>query len=155
VILAGTGHRPNKLGGYGDEIYYKLIRLAEAALRTCTPEKVISGMALGWDQALAQTAVNLGVPFVAAVPYVGQDGVWPIRARDRYANILGKAAEKVIVSPGNFSALKMQKRNEWMVDNGTHVLALWDGTPGGTGNCIKYAEKVGKPIINLWKEWLS
>ena len=37
-----------------------------------------------------------------------------------------------------------------MVDNADVILALWNGTGGGTGNCIGYAEKQGKRIINLW-----
>jgi uncharacterized phage-like protein YoqJ len=51
----------------------------------------------------------------------------------------------------------MQIRNEWMVDNAHIVLALWDGSSGGTGNCIKYANRksVNKPIINLWSSWVG
>jgi len=47
----------------------------------------------------------------------------------------------------------MQTRNIWMVDNCDLVLALWDGSDGGTGNCIKYANKIGKPIVNLWDKY--
>jgi len=42
---------------------------------------------------------------------------------------------------------KMQKRNEYMVDNSNIVIAVWDGTKGGTYNCVKYAEKLGKEVI--------
>jgi uncharacterized phage-like protein YoqJ len=41
----------------------------------------------------------------------------------------------------------MQKRNEYMVDNSDIVIAVWDGSKGGTYNCVKYAEKLGKKII--------
>lgn len=40
----------------------------------------------------------------------------------------------------------MQKRNEWMVDRIDELLAIYNGTPGGTKNCIDYAKKLGKPI---------
>lgn len=43
----------------------------------------------------------------------------------------------------------MQKRNEYMVDLADRVIAVWDGSKGGTANCIKYAEKVGKEIIKI------
>ena len=33
------------------------------------------------------------------------------------------------------------------------LLALWDGTSGGTENCIKYALKKSCVIINLWDEY--
>lgn len=54
MILAVTGHRPNKLGGYSKQAYRKLVKIAEVNLKKLNPDKVISGMALGWDQALAQ-----------------------------------------------------------------------------------------------------
>ena len=62
-------------------------------------------------------------------------------------------AEVVFVSEPGYAAWKMQVRNKWMVDNSDLVLALWNGTDGGTANCVRYAEKVGKPITNLWERW--
>ncbi|MNP85294.1 hypothetical protein D3C76_1849670 [compost metagenome] len=43
----------------------------------------------------------------------------------------------------------MQKRNEWMVDNSKFIISVWDGTKGGTGNCVKYAENKNKHISNI------
>ena len=43
----------------------------------------------------------------------------------------------------------MQKRNEYMVDLADVVIAVWDGSNSGTGNCIKYAQKCGKEIIQI------
>ena len=43
----------------------------------------------------------------------------------------------------------MQKRNEYMVDLADKVIAVWDGSKGGTGNCVRYAEKCGKEIIRI------
>jgi uncharacterized phage-like protein YoqJ len=41
---------------------------------------------------------------------------------------------------GNYHPAKMQKRNEYMVDNSDFVIAVFDGEQkGGTFNCIKYA----------------
>ncbi len=41
----------------------------------------------------------------------------------------------------------MQVRNEYMVDRADLVLALWNGTPGGTGNCVRYARTRGVPVF--------
>jgi uncharacterized phage-like protein YoqJ len=41
----------------------------------------------------------------------------------------------------------MQKRNEWMVDHADAVIAVWDGSPSGTANCIGYARKKRRPIL--------
>ena len=43
----------------------------------------------------------------------------------------------------------MQKRNEYMVDLADKVIAVWNGSTGGTYNCVKYAEKCGKEIIRI------
>jgi hypothetical protein len=67
LIVAGTGHRPDKLGGYSDDAFNLLVKIAKHWLEMNKPTRVISGMALGWDQALATAAVEVDIPFVAAV----------------------------------------------------------------------------------------
>lgn len=48
---------------------------------------------------------------------------------------------------------KFQKRNEFMVDKTTILVTYYDGrSNGGTVNCIRYAKKLNKNIINLDKE---
>ena len=37
-----------------------------------------------------------------------------------------------------------------MVDLADKVIAVWDGTKCGTGNCVRYAEKCGKEIIRIF-----
>jgi uncharacterized phage-like protein YoqJ len=56
-----------------------------------------------------------------------------------------------MLSPGLNRA--MQRRNEWMVDRADKLVALWDGSWGGTFNCIEYARKKGVPFDNLWARW--
>jgi uncharacterized phage-like protein YoqJ len=58
-----------------------------------------------------------------------------------------------VVSPGGYSPEKMQVRNMFMVDNANGILAMWDGTPGGTRNCLEYARSVGRPVLNLHSVW--
>lgn len=43
--------------------------------------------------------------------------------------------------------------NEWMVDRAGRIAALWDGSWGGTFNCLNYARRRGVPIDNLWDRW--
>lgn len=153
LVLAGTGHRPDKLGGYGADVAKRLVDLARAALTKYHPDEVISGMALGWDTALALAAIELGIPLTAAVPFEGQERKWQPEQQDLFRAILARATNVVIVSAGGYGAWKMQVRNEWMVDRATGVLALWDGSTGGTGNCIAYARTREVEIVNLWAAW--
>ena len=34
-----------------------------------------------------------------------------------------------------------QQRNEWMVDHSSRLIAIYNGTPGGTRNTIEYAKQ--------------
>lgn len=149
--VAVTGHRPNKLGGYDwnspkrvwvrEKLKDKIIQIK--------PEVAISGMALGVDQEYAFLCHQMGIPFIAAIPFEGQEKAWPKSSQDFYTYLLGVAKEVVIVSKGGYAAYKMQVRNEWMVDNCQTLIAVWDGTAGGTGNCVEYAEKIGRQIERI------
>ena len=153
MILGVTGHRPDKLGGYKPEVTSKLVELAIHCLRDIKPEVVITGMALGWDQIIAASCFYLSLPFIAAVPFKGQEVMWPEQSRREYELLLAKAEYVEIVSPGGFSAAKMQVRNEWIVNRSGKILALWNGTPGGTANCVRYAKQNKVPVINCWSGW--
>ena len=49
---------------------------------------------------------------------------------------------------------KLHKRNKWMVDNATNVLALYNGQEsGGTYKCIEYAKSKNVPVFNVWNSW--
>lgn len=152
MILALTGHRPSKLGneymGTGPVSSALRLKLIDIITRK-NPEYIISGMALGADQIWAMAAIELRVPFVAAIPCYDQDILWPNRSRSLYHSILEKASRKVFVTEGPYSIVAMQKRNEWMVDQCTELIAVWDGSSGGTRNCVMYAHAVNKPIIRI------
>jgi len=148
--LAVTGHRPPKLGGYQHDIYEKLYQLAIDELMFFQPDLVITGMALGWDIAVAKACIFLKMPFIAAVPFPGQESNWPPFSQREYNEVLMHARKIVHVSD-RYSPTAMQRRNEWMVDRCHALLALYDGYgEGGTFKCIKYARKRKKPVRNIW-----
>jgi uncharacterized phage-like protein YoqJ len=154
MIVAGTGHRPNKLGGYTKEAFDKLVAIAESYIKS-NPQitKIISGMALGWDQALAQAAINCDIPFLAAIPCYNQDKMWPQKSKDYYNYLLSRATEMVFVTKAEYNSMCMQVRNMYMVHNCDILLALFDGTAGGTSNCIHYAISKNKPVVNLYEQY--
>jgi len=150
MIVAATGHRPDKLLGYSSQAAAMLQCFARGRLIELDPDEVIVGMALGWDMAVGYAAADLGIPFIAAIPFRGQQLKWPMDSQLAYATLIAMAARIEVVSPGGYEPWKMQTRNEWMVHKSTKVLALWNGSPGGTANCLRYAEAIGKPIHNVW-----
>jgi uncharacterized phage-like protein YoqJ len=151
LVVAGTGHRPDKLGGYSSAVDAKLRGVARAALEQLEVRGVISGMALGWDMALAEAALELGLSFVAAVPFAGQESRWPRASQERHRALLERATAVRVVCADGYAAWKMQRRNEWMVERADVILALWNGSSGGTANCVAYAEGRGSRIVNVWE----
>lgn len=153
MIIAVTGHRPNKLGGYSYSTFRELVTLAKIMIDELKPERVITGMAIGWDQAVAQACVEKNIPFDAYVPCDNQDSPWPPESRKQWKELIAKAAHVVNVSPGSYETWKMQRRNQAMVDACEVVVALWDGSRGGTHNCVQYAQSAGVTLINYWDKW--
>lgn len=166
-IFAGTGHRPEKIrlqgrNGYHPLVFRRLVELAKAALARYRPERVISGMAQGWDQALAVAATEVGIPFDAYIPFIGQEERWPEESQAFYHTLLAKA-ERIHVtaelSPEERKdsrrvARAMNDRNRAMIRDSTTMLALYNGTPGGTGNTIRFCKEKGRKVIHLWNAWL-
>ena len=154
--IAITGHRPDKLDNDYDlkslltsEIKLKIIEVIDEKIMQFPNELVlISGMALGIDTLFAKIAIELNLPFIAALPCVGQQSRWPEKSRKQYFEILqNELCEIHYVSNSGYTNFCMQKRNEWMVNECNILIAVWDGSSGGTSNCIKYAKKVNREII--------
>lgn len=158
---AATGHRPNKLGGYDwPERDRALRQLAAKHLDHYRPEKIMIGMAIGWDFAVAEACLDLDIPYLAVVPFLGQEAAWPDPSRRKYQTLLAKAAEVKVVFPGSFEPHKFMGRNLWMMQRVTgQVFALWDKhRNSGTWNAIRNASRLKRPIINVWDEfsiWLA
>jgi uncharacterized phage-like protein YoqJ len=155
VIAAFTGHRPDKLGGW-DPLHPVVGRIRKGirdALAREWPLYAICGMALGVDTWAAETCVELGIPFIAALPCDNMDAPWSLPAKERFKALVKKAREAVVVSPGPYQPWKMQKRNEWMVDHCTHLYSVFDGSRGGTYNCLAYAAEIGREVREIaWRE---
>jgi uncharacterized phage-like protein YoqJ len=156
--IAFTGHRPNKIGGYNPanplrvavkEAIKQALQRAISKFGESHSIVVISGGALGVDQDAASVAYSLNLPFIVAVPCQGQDSKWPAESKDRYAKMLSYASEVVMVYNGPYNHTCMQDRNKWMVDHCDALVAVWDGTSGGTANCVNYAVSVAKPIVMI------
>lgn len=116
-------------------------------LKELNPTSTISGGAIGSDQLFAVICIRLGIPIIIAVPFIGQENKWNESAKKQYYKILDKAKEVVIVSEGEYSNEKYQIRNEYIVNNCDKLLAYYNGSSSGTGNCFRYAEKINKEIL--------
>ena len=73
---------------------------------------------------------------------------WETEWKDRYYQILREADEVYYISD-RYSRCVYQKRNEWMIDHASMVIAGYTGAAGGTRNTLEYAKKKKDYIIRL------
>jgi len=148
--VATTAHRPDKLGMEYDYQgpYSDYARLQyRNYLEDLRPDIAISGMAIGGDTIFALIALELNITVWAAIPFEGQERKWPKKSRDLYHEILNNSLVTTHqICEGGYANWKFQVRNEWMVDKCDLLLALFNGSTGGTRNTTEYAYKVRKPV---------
>ena len=150
--IAVAGHRPDKLWGYNYDSpnYIKLKNIFKKILRENNCTEAITGMALGADQIFAQAVIELknegmNITLTCAIPCTNQSSKQSYSFKNLYNFIISKSDYVCIVTKTKYTNKCMQKRNEWMVDRCDLLIGVWDGSPGGTFNCLKYCDKKGKP----------
>lgn len=142
MIIGVTGHR--KLLHSSEYVKEKFLTVLDSSPVT----QIITGVALGFDQIVAECSIEKNIPFIAAVPFNGQENYWPKNQQEHYYGLLQAASEVIIVSPGSFELYKFQVRNEWVVDRCDLLIAYWNGSlKGGTANCLRYAKKIGRKVM--------
>lgn len=149
LILAVTGHRPHKLPAS----HLDLRDFAREKLRATQPSTVLTGMALGWDQIIAEACRLERIPYVAYVPGGGQERLWSPSQSEWYFFLLSKAERVVFATLTPCDDAAFEIRNRRMVDDCTLLASFWDGSLGGTANCVRYAVDVGRPYSNWYVEW--
>ena len=153
-ICCFTGHRPDKLPWGTDEYDPRCLRVkAEiaVALEQAYAEgyrHFISGMARGGDLYFAEAVLALrekypDVLLERARPCESQSDRWPRSERERYNAILDRCNLETMVQH-TYDRWCMMRRNRYMVDHASHIIALYDGVPkGGTAQTLAYAMKKG------------
>ena len=152
-----TGHRPAKLpwganesdprcDALKEELFCRLQGIYEAGYR-----HFICGMAIGCDMFFAEAVLRLQkehpeITLEAAVPCGSQPDRWTKAQRERYNRLLDSCSE-VRVLQLSYTPDCMQKRNQYMVDRASLLLACYDGRPGGTMSTILYAQRQGLKTI--------
>lgn len=149
-----TGHRPNKLPWRYKEqgirfLFFKirLKQMIKFAIK-CGYKYFISGMALGSDILSAEIIINLkqkhpAIELECAIPCVNQTEKWSKNSIERYKNILFKADKITYVSTSKYFSGCMTQRNNYMIENSSLIIAIYNGISGGTKSTIDKAKEKG------------
>ena len=153
VTCCFTGHRPSKLPWGEDEtsplcrrlqgeLIARLQGIYEAGYR-----HFICGLAAGCDLYFAEAILALRrqgatLTLEAAVPFDDQAERWNKGQQARYADLLSRCDQITHVSH-LYTPDCMLRRNEYMIDRSSLLLACFAGTNGGTMKTILYAQRSG------------
>jgi len=113
----------------------------------------LCGMALGCDfyfceAVLALRETHPDVTVEAAIPCLSQADAWSSEQRERYRRLVDACDFETLVS-SSYTAYCMQRRDRYMVDHASLLIAAFDGTPGGTQYTVAYAMSRQISIVDL------
>ncbi|MDW7726883.1 MAG: SLOG family protein [Candidatus Methanoperedens sp.] len=142
IKIAFTGHRRLKSA----QVESMLNKI-----HTEFPDSVwITGGAVGLDSHAANYAMLHGIELWLILPF--SPAVMTSRWNEQQKSFLDasiKYASKFTVLSPVYNVRVYQDRNIRMVDLSDMVAAFWDGSKGGTGNCVGYARSIGKKMVRF------
>lgn len=153
-----TGSRPHNLPFRNEnDLHYKsfIAKLEEEIVKAINDgyRHFISGMALGVDTYAANLVLklrnelpNLNLTLEAAIPCPHQEKLWQPQQQNEYSKILSLCDKQTLVFD-TYTSSCYQKRNEYMVDKSSLVIAVFNKHSGGSYNTVKYAKSQNKEII--------
>jgi len=155
-----TGHRASKLPWGFREDDPRCIELkrqifdAVDAVYDAGVRHYICGMANGCDLYFGEAVMQLkqqydDVTLEAAIPYADQAKHWSEAEKARWQRIYDTSDYVTVVS-SRYTRDCMQKRNHYMVDNSSVLIAAYNGSPGGTLNTMLYAIRKKREVIQLY-----
>lgn len=144
-----TGHRilPSNDSAIKKKIEKEIRILINQGITT-----YLCGMAIGFDMLAAEVILKLRNEFpnlklVAVIPCLNQNAKFSIKDKTRYKHII-KNSEKIIIIAQEYYNGCMQKRNRFLVDYSTKVLAYLNSSRGGTFYTVNYAVKNDIEVID-------
>lgn len=155
------GHRPQSLPWGFDEsdprciLLKKMLRKEiKQIIREHGVTHFISGMALGVDTWAAEIILELKekeacpITLECAFAYEDQAALWPEADRNRYFFIVERCDKENLLQ-AHCTPDCFRNRNSYMVNHSDYVIAVWDGTPSGTGRTVCCAREMSKKVIVL------
>lgn len=154
-----TGHRPEKLPWGTRESDPRCAGLKRWLDRAVLDSyqagyrHFLCGMARGSDLYFCEAVLSLRrlypeVMLEAAVPCRTQADGWPREERERYRSLLEQCNLTTLVQE-NYTSGCMMRRNRYMVERSSRMIAVYDGLPGGTRGTLAYALRRGLTLVQI------
>lgn len=154
-----TGHRPEKLPWRGDESDPRCLALKErlaAAVEDAYDKGMrhfMCGMARGADFYFCDAVLKLrerrsGVTLEAVIPCEEQAARWSERERERWFSLVERCDGETMLQH-HYDKGCMLRRNRYLVDHSSMLIAVYDGMLGGTMYTLSYAMKRGLETVIL------
>ena len=154
-----TGHRPEKLPWRGDESDPRCLVLKErlaAAVEDAYDKGMrhfMCGMARGADFYFCDAVLELrerrsGVTLEAVIPCEEQAARWSERERERWFSLVERCDGETMLQH-HYDKGCMLRRNRYLVDHSSMLIAVYDGMLGGTMYTLSYAMKRGLETVIL------
>lgn len=165
LILGVTGHRPHKLDsrpgagdGYDRDNPLRVrirARIREETDRLRAEARQPRGRfsALHVEAAFQRTEWRLDgwrdLDVLGVTP--GQERRWPAQSRETYAKVLAAAAGVLVVTPDpppdtEAAVAALHARNDRLCAVADELIAVWDGSRGGTASCVRNWRYVGNEL---------
>ena len=156
---AFTGHRPEKLPWREDESDPRCLalkkRLDEAVEDAYAQgnRHFMCGMARGADFYFCESVLALrrrypDITLEAVIPCEEQAAHWRERERERYFSLVEQCDHETMVQR-HYDKGCMLRRNRYMVDRASLLIAVYDGMLGGTMYTLTYAMRQGLDVVTL------
>ncbi len=148
-----TGHRHEKLQVNEETVKVNLRSAIKQAIQDGYITFIV-GMCRGIDLwageiVLEEKQSNPKLYLTAAIPHPNFESNGNDKDKVLYFKILENADDVNIISNTYYKSC-YQKRNVWMVDRSSRLIAAYNGEKGGTKNTIDYAKKQDIDIINIF-----
>lgn len=142
---AFTGHRILKSDYNKTELTRVVQTLINGGFNT-----FLIGMAVGFDtecfKILEELRKKKPIKIIACIPCVSQDYKFSTEQKAEYKRMLNSADEKIYVSK-EYTKTCMFKRNMFMVDNSSVLVAYLNSDRGGTYQTVNYAKRKNVKVI--------
>lgn len=144
-----TGHRPEKLPWGEQEDHPDCVALKESMAAQLERmyqkgyQHFLCGMARGADFYFAEAVLALrdvhpDVTLEAALPCAGQGKRWKAQDLSRWTQLVRQCDTHTLLQE-HYDRHCMLRRDRYMVDQSSAILAVFNGTRGGTQYTLNYA----------------